>query len=139
MTRPPRSTEAAYERYKTEALVLLRRRCPWLPPDDREGAYHDAFATLLEKHREGALDVDAMHELQVRAYLMTAVVHRALRIADRAEFRRTEPVENPAAAVADPSQPVDEVVVRRVEAAAIREVVNELPERRRAVIKLRFW
>ena len=44
--------EAAYERYKGAALLLLRRRCPWLAADDREGAYHDAFATLLEKHRD---------------------------------------------------------------------------------------
>jgi RNA polymerase sigma factor (sigma-70 family) len=139
MRAPPHSTAAAYERWKPDALVVLRTRCPWLPPDDREAAYHDAFATLLEKHREGALDIGAMHQLQVRGYLMTAVVHRALRIAARAEFRRTEPVEDPTAGLTDPAAPIDEQVVRHAEAIAIREIVEELPERRRAVIKLRFW
>src|SRR3954469_5056682 len=97
MRTPPRSIESAYERHKGEALVLLRRRCPWLPADDREAAYHEAFATLLEKHREGSLDVDAMHPLQVRKYLMTAVVYRALGIAGSAESRRTVSVEDPGA------------------------------------------
>ena len=80
-----------------------------------------------------------MHELQVRKYLMTAVLHRALRVGDSAEFKRTQPVEDPGAGVVDPGRPVDELVALRVEASAIREIVDGLPERRRAVIKLRFW
>jgi DNA-directed RNA polymerase specialized sigma24 family protein len=137
--RAPGERETPYERHKLAVLHLLRRRCPWLAADEREVAYHDAYATLLEKHRDGALDMDAMHDRQVRSYLMTAAIHRGLWEGARAERKRTTPVENPGAYLVDASPSAEERMVAASETGPVRELVEELPERRRAVIKLRFW
>ena len=94
---------------------------------------------MLEKHRDGALDMEAMHDRQVRSYLMTAAIHRGLGLSARVERRRTRPVADAGVDTPDSARPVEERVAAASEAAPIRELVEELPERRRAVIKLRFW
>jgi len=131
--------DQAYERHRPTALRVLRRRCPWLAADERLGVYHDAFATLLEKDRDGALDVEAMHDAQVRGYLLTAAVHRGLGEGARAERRRAVPTADPGLGVVDPARPMEDRVEDELGLLAVRELVEELPERRRAVIKLRFW
>ncbi len=128
-----------YERNKHVALSVLRRRCPWLDADDREGVYHDAFAGLLAKERDGTLDLAAMHEAQVRSYLLTASMHRAMNVTARSEHRLTTPVEAPGDDVADSRMGAAEQMVAESERTPVRELVEELPERCRAVIKLRFW
>jgi RNA polymerase sigma factor (sigma-70 family) len=120
-------------------LGLLRGRCPWLADDEREAIYHDAYATLLEKDREGTLDVERMHDRQVRSYLMTAAIYRGLHEGKRHERKRTKPEADAGVLTPDPTLPVEERVAAASEAAPIREILEELPERRRALIKLRFW
>jgi hypothetical protein len=34
--------ETPYERHKARALCVVARRCPWLAPDERGVACHDA-------------------------------------------------------------------------------------------------
>ena len=131
--------DQAYERYRPTALRVLRRRCPWLAADERLGVYHDAFATLLEKHRQGSLNVEEMHDAQVRGYLLTAAVHRGLGEGARAERRRAIPTAEPGIGVIDPAEPMEDRLDDELGMLAVRELVEELPERRRAVIKLRFW
>ena len=100
--------ETPYERHKQVALRVLRRRCPWLAPDEREGVYHEAYATLLEKHRDRALDMEAMHDRQVRAYLLTASLNRALTEKQTAARRRTVPSENAGVDVPETAIPLEE-------------------------------
>ena len=131
--------ENPYQRHESAVLILLRRRCPWLAYDEREAAYHDAYATLLEKHRDGALDMEAMHDRQVRSYLMTAAIRRGLHENARCERRRAKPEADAGLFVADPALPLEERIATASETSPIRELVEERPERRRAVIKLPFW
>jgi DNA-directed RNA polymerase specialized sigma24 family protein len=128
-----------YERHKGVALGALRKHCPWLAPDEREAIYHDAFVILLEKDRQGSLEIASMHERQVRSYLLTAAIHRGLRIGASADSKRTRLSDDPAFGLADDGRPLEDRVASASELAALREQVEELPERQRAVIKLRFW
>jgi RNA polymerase sigma factor (sigma-70 family) len=105
---------------------------------ERESLYHDAYAVLLEKHRSGALDMEAMHPTQVRSYLITAAVHVALHEHRRAENRRTTPLEELGSDLVDQEVPPEERAASEAEAADIRGLVKELPERRRLVVQLRF-
>ncbi len=140
MRKPGRADRGIpYERNKAIALVVLRKRCPWLAADEREGVYHDAYATLLQKHRDGALDLEEMHEAQVRSYLLTASIHRALNQSARSESRLVTPTEAPGVDLPDPMIGTADRLADESELAPVRELVEELPERRRAVIKLRFW
>jgi DNA-directed RNA polymerase specialized sigma24 family protein len=126
--------EASYERHKVPVLRLLATRCPWLAPDEREVAYHEAYAILLVKHREGALDMEGMHERQVRSYLMTTAVGVGLNAGRRGGRYSTVLMDDPGPELLDPGLPTEERAATHSETAPIRELVEELPERRRAVI-----
>lgn len=79
---------ASYAEHRQYVLAVLGRRCRWLQPDEREALLHDAYAVMLEKARDGALDLDAMHDLQVRAYLTQTALNKALDEGKRAERTR---------------------------------------------------
>lgn len=115
--RPPVHLEIQYERHKLAVMGLLRGRCPWLAEDDREALYHDAYATLLEKHSDGTLDIEAMHDRQVRSYLMTAAIYRGLHEGTRHERKRTKPDANAGVLTPDPTLPVEERVAAASETA----------------------
>jgi RNA polymerase sigma factor (sigma-70 family) len=128
-----------YEEHRPYVLAVLARRCGWLGDDEREAVFHDAYALMLEKEREGTLEPDAMHPHQVRAYLTQTAVNKALDEGKRAERRRTEPIGERALAEPDPGTAPEEATASRMEGATAREIVAELPARRQAVVKLRFF
>jgi RNA polymerase sigma factor (sigma-70 family) len=127
-----------YEQHKRYALAVLARRCRWLNPTDQEAAFHEAYAVMLEKQRDGDLDLDGMSAHQVRAYLVQTALHKALDEGKRAERRRTRPLEDGAFAKPAPELPLEDSLSSKEERARLLEVVAELGERQRAIVSLRF-
>jgi hypothetical protein len=82
---PPVHREETYEDHRSYVLGVLRRKCGWLDQDEREAAYHDAYAVMLEKERDGRLDTAAMDPRQLRAYITQTAIHKALDEGKRAE------------------------------------------------------
>ncbi|MBS1679771.1 MAG: sigma-70 family RNA polymerase sigma factor [Actinobacteria bacterium] len=129
----------AYEEHRDYVLAVLRRRCGWLATDEREALFHDAYAVLLEKERDGELDPSTMHGNQVRAYLTQTALFKALDEGKRAERNRSAPLEDAGAFEEDASRPLEDSVSAELEGARVREIVAELPRRRQAIVKLRFF
>jgi RNA polymerase sigma factor (sigma-70 family) len=120
-------------------LAVLARRCGWLDYDEREAIFHDAYTVMLEKERDGAIEPAEMHSNQVRAYLTQTAINKALDEGKRAERKRTEPIGERALAEPDVAPAPDEAAASHLEGAVVREIVAELPARRQAIIKLRFF
>ena len=133
-------TRSPYEEHREYVLAVLGRRCGWLDPSDREAILHDAYAVLLEKQRDLRLDVDSMRPPQVRAYLTQTALNKAMDESKRAGRRRSVSLDDERFGfeAACPDADLDEQVSIRFEGAFIREIVAELPERRRRIVKLRF-
>jgi RNA polymerase sigma factor (sigma-70 family) len=129
----------AYEEHRDYVLAVLRRRCGWLAADEREALFHDAYAVLLEKERDGDLETATMHGNQVRAYLTQTALFKALDEGKRAERNRSAPLEDAGAFEEDSSRPLEDSVSAELEGARVREIVAELPRRRQAIVKLRFF
>jgi len=130
--------ELAYQEHRDYVLAVLGRRCRWLEASDREALVHDAYAVMLEKQRDGAMDFAALHPQQVRAYLVQTALYKALDEGKRAGRRRTVALED-GVEVADagaraPEERADDVIL----AARVREILAELPERQQTIVKLRF-
>jgi RNA polymerase sigma factor (sigma-70 family) len=128
-----------YEQNREYVLGVLGRRCRWLDDDDREAALHDAYAVLLEKEREGRLDIAAMHPNQLRAYFTQTAINKALDEGKRADRKRVEPLGERALAEPDPGQAPEELVSESLDSARMGEIVGELPERAQTIVKLRFY
>jgi RNA polymerase sigma factor (sigma-70 family) len=128
-----------YEAHRDYVLGVLGRRCGWLNADDREAVFHDAYAVMLEKEQDGALDPAAMHARQVRAYLTQTAINKALDEGKRAERNRTESLGERAFAEPDAARSPEEVAVASFDSARVREIIAELPKRRQAIVKLRFY
>jgi hypothetical protein len=47
------SSATPYANHRDYVLGVLRRRCRWLAPDELEAVFHDAYALMLEKERDG--------------------------------------------------------------------------------------
>jgi RNA polymerase sigma factor (sigma-70 family) len=122
-------------------LAVLARRCGWLDPSDREALFHDAYAVLLEKQRDGHLEVGAMRAPQIRAYLTQTALNKAMDESKRAGRRRSVSLDDEDLGLdpADPGRDLDEHLVSRFYEARIREIVAELPGRQQTVVKLRFF
>jgi DNA-directed RNA polymerase specialized sigma24 family protein len=133
-TSPARPRPTPYEQHRDYVLGVLARRCGWLARDEREAVFHDAYALLLEKARDGVLEPGAMHAHQVRAYLTTTAIHKALDEGKRAERRRTEPLGEGPLAEPDAGRGPDELADASMDCARVREIVAELPERRQAIV-----
>jgi RNA polymerase sigma factor (sigma-70 family) len=128
---------AAYEQHRRYVLAVLARRCRWLADDEREALLHDAWATMLEKERSGALDLAAMAPQQVRAYVTQTALNRALDESRRARMR-DEPLGDEDR-VAAPAIALADVVDADVEAVRVREILGELTARQQTIVKLRFF
>jgi RNA polymerase sigma factor (sigma-70 family) len=133
------TTHAPYLEHKSYVLAVLGRRCGWLDVADREALFHDAFAVMLEKHRDAELQLEEMHPQQIRAYLTQTALFKALDEGKRAERKRTAPLDEGALAQPDPDGAPDEIGLRDLDDARLREIVDELPARRQAIVKLRFF
>jgi RNA polymerase sigma factor (sigma-70 family) len=130
---------AAYEKHRDYVLAVLRRRCGWLAEDEREAILHDAFVVLLEKERDGELDPAAMHGNQVRAYLTQTALYKALDEGKRAERNRSAPLDEAGEVEGDGQRPPEDAIAAALDGARVREIVDGLPKRRQAIIKLRFF
>jgi RNA polymerase sigma factor (sigma-70 family) len=134
------TTATGYIGHRQHVLGILGRRCPWLDEGDRENVFHDAYAIMLEKERDGTLDTAGMHPAQVSAYLVQTALHRALDEGRRAWRRRSVPLDVDEDAYADnDAAPLEDLVKDEGDRARIAEIVAELPERQQAIIKLRFF
>lgn len=131
--------ETAYRAHGDYVLGVLARRSPFIRPVDRQGVYHDAFTLVLEKAGSGRLDVDGMNARQLRAYLAKTAVLIALDQVRWGERAHTRPLTDVDIERANGEQPPEERVAAGSELAVLREIVAELPERRRAVVKLRYF
>lgn len=128
-----------YEQHRGYVLRVLGRRCGWLDAADREAIFHDAYALLLEKQRDGELDPDGMHPHQVRAYLVQTALFKCLDESKRAERKRAQPIGDELLASPDAAPPLEDVLGASFEGARVREIVDELPARRQAIVKMRFF
>jgi RNA polymerase sigma factor (sigma-70 family) len=129
---------AVYAQQRDHVLRVLERRCGWLNATDREAVFHDAFAVLLEKERDGRLDPELMHSRQLRGYLVQTALNKALDEGKRAERRYGAPLGDTALEQPDATEAPEDVAAASIDAARVRELLTELPPRRQAVIKLRF-
>lgn len=128
-----------YEEHRTYVLAVLRRRCGWLDRSEQEGLLHDAYVVLLEKQRDGVIDLDAMRPPQVRAYLTQTALNKALDEGKRAGRKRSVALDDNAMELPDEQPEADELLARTFDEARMREIVAELPERQQLIVKLRFF
>jgi DNA-directed RNA polymerase specialized sigma24 family protein len=122
---PQNITHAEHRGYVLRALAW---RTPWLAPTEREAILHDAYALLLAKHRDGALDVDSMLSRQLRAYLVQAALNKAMDERKRAARRRAMSLDDEQQRLdpPDPAQGLCERVASALDAAHVREIIAEL-------------
>jgi RNA polymerase sigma factor (sigma-70 family) len=132
-------TGDTYEAHRDYVLGVLGRRSPWLDGPDREAALHDAYAVLLEKQRDGGLDLEAMHPRQLRAYLVQTALHKALDEGKRAGRHRSVPLGEDDVFADDRGPTAEERVDADTERARLLEILAELPERQQTIVKLRFF
>lgn len=133
-----REPTTPYEQHREYVLRVLARRCGWLDGGEREEALHDAYVVMLERERKGDVDLGAMHSQQVRAFLVQTAINKALDAGKRVGRKRSQPLAE-AESAPDPARSPDELVAATLDGARVREIVAELPERRQAVVKLRFF
>jgi RNA polymerase sigma factor (sigma-70 family) len=134
-----RTVETPYEQHRDTVLGVLGRKCSWLAADEREAIFHDAYAVMLEKQRNGVLEPDEMHPRELRAYLIQTAINKALDEGKSAHRNRSQPLGEDALEMPDHEQAPDERAAARLDGARVREIVAELPPRRQAVVKLRFF
>ena len=95
---------------------------------------------LLEKRRSGALDTDDMPAGQVRAYLTQTAIHKALDQGKRAARHHSVSLDrDDFVELGSPGPAIEEQVIAREDARRLQDAVTLLPERRRQVIKLRYY
>jgi RNA polymerase sigma factor (sigma-70 family) len=131
--------EETYEEHRGYVLGVLRRRCGWLDEDERQAAFHDAYAVLLEKERDGRLDTAAMDVRQLRAYFTQTAINKALDEGKRAERKRCEPIGERALAEPDAGRTPEDLASASFDNARMREIVSELPKRAQTIVGLRFY
>jgi RNA polymerase sigma factor (sigma-70 family) len=139
-TTPTLDRRSPYEQHRTYILSVLRRRCGWLAPDEHEALFHEAYAVMLEKERDGSLDTAAMRAPQVRAYLLQTALNKALDEGKRAYRKRSEPLDDDALNRADHAAITPEdLAASSLDSAQMREIVSELSDRQQTIVKLRFF
>jgi len=120
-------------------MAVLSRRCGWLEPDEREEIFQDAYLVVLERERDGRLDADQMVPAQLRAFLVQTAINKALDEGKRVGRSRSVPLGDAELDVADGSLAPEDVAAAGLEGARVREIVGDLSERKRAIVKLRFF
>jgi RNA polymerase sigma factor (sigma-70 family) len=122
--------ERAYREHRDPVLAMLRADFHGIA--DAEDVYQEAWAELLELHARGE------RARNVRALLKTIAWRRAR---DRLRKMRPDALDPMSAAfeqVADSAPQPDEQATVRLEAAALRQIIDDLEPRQAAVLKLRF-
>jgi RNA polymerase sigma factor (sigma-70 family) len=136
---PSGRLEEAFEEHRRYVLKVLSRRCGWMAPEECEEVLQDAYLVLLERERDGRLEVGEMAPAQVRAFLTQTAINKALDEGKRAGRSRSVPLEDAELTVADEGRAPEDVAAAGLEGARLREIVGELSERKRAIVKLRFF
>ena len=108
-----------------------------LREEEVEDIYSSAWAAMLSALRTRGRD---MAESELRAYILTAVASHASKEMRRRHRKPTGSIEPAAEQVlADGHQPLpDEIAIGSEERSMARDVLSSLPQRRRAVMFLRF-
>lgn len=131
----PGADERAYREHERVVLAMLAMRYRTLDPDGRRELYHEAWASVLQRRREG-VQVDSL-----RAYLIGAADKLASKRVHGADARRRQtfdPSSSRFASLADAGEQPDEVVMAADEARRVHMFIEELDQAERALLKLRL-
>jgi RNA polymerase sigma factor (sigma-70 family) len=134
-----RPAPTPYEQHRDYVLAVLSRRCAWLTREEREETFHEAYAVVLEKQRDGALDLAAMAPEQIRAFLTQTAINKGLDEGKRVGRKRSVELDETAFAEPDTGRAPDELAAADMDSARVREIIGELPARQQAIVKLRFF
>jgi RNA polymerase sigma factor (sigma-70 family) len=128
-----------YAEDRRYVLGVLGRQFGGLDRSRLEDVFHDACLVLLEKRERGALDAD-MPRAQVRAYLTRTAINKAYELTRRTGRRRSLSLDrDDCAELRSPEPEIEERVIVREDARRLGEAMAMLPERRRQVLKLRYY
>jgi hypothetical protein len=127
--------EAAYEAHCAYVLGALRPPLGVHPTTGPGGRLSRRFCPGLEKTGDGRLDVAAMSDRQLRAYLAKTGDLMALDQVRWGERAHTRPLTDPDPDLERTSadEPAEDRVADSSELAVVHEIVAELPDRRRAI------
>lgn len=114
--------------------VLGRRR---LDRGQLEDIFHDACLVMLEKVEAGVLDGE-MPRAQARAYLTQTALNKALEWGRRSR-RRSVSLDGGCEELCSAGPGIEERVILREDARRVGDAIGSLPERRREVLKLRYY
>jgi RNA polymerase sigma factor (sigma-70 family) len=128
-----------YQQHRDYVLTVLSRRCGWLDPEEREEILHEAYVVVLTKQRDGAIDIDAMAPQQVLAFLTQTAINKGLDEGKRVGRKRSVLMGEDEPTDPDPGRLPDELAAADMESARVREIVEELPDPKREIVKLRFF
>jgi RNA polymerase sigma factor (sigma-70 family) len=134
-----RPAPTPYEQHRDYVLAVLSRRCAWLTREEREETFHEAYTVVLEKQRDGALELEAMAPEQVRAFLTQTAINKGLDEGKRVGRKRSVELDDAAFAEPDTGRAPDELAAADMDSARVREIIGELPARQQAIVKLRFF
>ena len=138
--RPVHGSSISYAEDRRYVLSVLGRRCDWLDRSQLEDVFHDAYLVLLEKRESGALDTASMPRPQVRAYLTQTAINKALEQGRRSSRRRSVSLDrDDCSELRSPEAGIEERVIVREDARRVSRAITRLPERRRQVLKLRYY
>lgn len=126
--------------HRSDVLRVVAYRAKWLDPSDREAVVNDAYVVLLEKQRNGTLDLGSMRPEQVRSYLVQTALHKAMDEHKRVGRRRSVSLDDaPESQLVATQAPLEDALAAKLDNEQIRELVTELPEREARVVSLRFF
>ncbi len=116
-------------------MGMLASRHRALDPGAREELYHEAWASVLKRRRDG-VEIE-----NLEAYLVGAADKLASKRTFGADARRRmtfDPIDGPFSSVPDPGASPEESVLASDEVRRVRLLVDELGGNERAVLKLRL-
>ena len=131
----PRADEQAYRDHERSVLAMLSTRYRDLDPDGRRELYHEAWASVLKRRREG-VEIESL-----RGYLLGAADKLASKRVYGADARRRktfDPTAPAFTALADAAEQPDEAVLAADEARRVRMFIEELDQAEQALLKLRL-
>jgi RNA polymerase sigma factor (sigma-70 family) len=124
-----------YQELQRPSRAMIRRAFRGAFTDDEiEDIYSNAWVGTLRALERRHHELD---DVEIRKYVLTAVVHHASKEIRRRKRRPVAPLDG-VHAVADDGLPPDETAAKREESRVARDVLSSLPPRRRAVMLLRY-
>jgi RNA polymerase sigma-70 factor (ECF subfamily) len=125
----PRALRGAYERHKQDVLAVAAAVLGRAAAGEAWDVLHDVFVGLARNA------CSLQPETNLRAYLTRAAVNRARDRHRRVRLAPAEAAEN----VASDAATILDHLERDEEAAALWQVIADLPEDQRTVVALRVW